>query len=115
MNVSTSWIIYVLLSLITFFILTFIASNLITPVKLLISLLVGALAVFLSAPTLEIETGNERMWLGVLFMVAYLAPIIIGLYIIWKGGYFNDALCVKPEDISKTVSKGNKSSSPSEE
>jgi hypothetical protein len=102
MNVSTSWLIYILLSAITFFILSFIATNLITPVKLLISLLVGALAVFLSAPSLDIETGAERMWLGILLMIAYIAPILIGLYIIWRGGYFNDALCV---EVNKVVSE----------
>ena len=103
MNVSTSWLIYILLSAITFFILSFIATNLITPVKLLISLLVGALAVFFSAPSLDIETGAERMWLGILLMIAYIAPILIGLYIIWKGGYFNDALCVR--EVNKVVSE----------
>ena len=103
MNVSTSWLIYILLSAITFFILSFIATNLITPVKLLISLLVGALAVFLSAPSLDIETGAERMWLGILLMIAYIGPILIGLYIIWKGGYFNDALCVR--EVNKVVSE----------
>jgi hypothetical protein len=63
----------------------------------LIALLVGALAVFLSAPSLDIEGGMERIWMGVLFIFAYVAPILMGLYIIWKGGYFNETLCVKPE------------------
>lgn len=75
--------------------MTFVAQKLLPPVRLMIAFLIGALAVFLSAPSLEIETGQQRIWLGILFMIAYLAPIVIGIYIIWKGGYFNSMLCVK--------------------
>ena len=103
MNVSTSWLIYILLTAITYFILLFIAKNLITAVKLLISLLVGAFAVFLSAPSLDIETGLERMWLGVLLIIAYITPIVVGLYIIWKGGYFNNTLCIMEGNINKSI------------
>jgi hypothetical protein len=97
MNVSTSWLIYILVTILVYVILRFIAKKLITTVKLMIAFLVGAFAVFLSAPTLDIETRNDRLMMGGLFIVAYLAPIIIGLYIIWKGGYFNETLCVIPE------------------
>ena len=97
MNISTSWLIYILVTALTYLILRFVAKNLIGSVKWLIALLVGALAVFLSAPSLDIEGGMERMWMGVLFIFAYVAPILMGLYIIWKGGYFNETLCVKPE------------------
>ncbi len=102
MNVSSSWLIYILVTVITFFILKFVAKKLITPVKLLISLLVGAFAVFLSAPSLDIETRNDRLMMGGLFIIAYLAPIVIGLYIIWKGGYFNETLCVIPDKYMKS-------------
>ncbi len=102
MNVSTSWLIYIIVTLVTYFLLTFIAKNLLTTVKVLIALLVGALAVFLSAPNLEIETGAEKLWLGMLLIVSYIAPISIGLYIIWKGGYFNEVLCVRPEVVKKS-------------
>jgi uncharacterized membrane protein len=97
MNVSTSWLIYILVTVIVYVILRFVAKKLITPVKLMIAFLVGAFAVFLSAPTLDVETRNDRLMMGGLFIVAYLAPIIVGLYIIWKGGYFNETLCVIPE------------------
>jgi hypothetical protein len=97
MNISTSWLIYILVTALTYLILRFVAKNLIGSVKWLIALLVGALAVFLSAPSLDIEGGMERIWMGVLFIFAYVAPILMGLYIIWKGGYFNETLCVKPE------------------
>jgi hypothetical protein len=97
MNVSTSWLIYILVTVLVYIILRFIAKKLITPVKLMIAFLVGAFAVFLSAPTLDVETRNDRLMMGGLFIVAYLAPIVIGLYIIWKGGYFNETLCVIPE------------------
>jgi len=97
MNVSTSWLIYILVTVLVYIILRFIAKKLIAPVKLMIAFLVGAFAVFLSAPTLDVETRNDRLMMGGLFIVAYLAPIIIGLYIIWKGGYFNETLCVIPE------------------
>ena len=97
MNVATSWLIYILVTALTFVILKFVAKKLITSVKVLISLLVGAFAVFLSAPSLDIETRNDRLMMGGLFIVAYLAPIVTGLYIIWKGGFFNETLCVRPE------------------
>jgi hypothetical protein len=103
MNISTSWLIYILVTAIAYLILRFVAKNLMGSVKLMIALLIGALAVFLSAPSLDIETGMERMWMGVLFVFAYVAPILMGLYIIWKGGYFNETLCVRPEPR-----KGNK-------
>jgi hypothetical protein len=102
MNVSTSWLIYILVTLVTYFLLTFIAKNLMNTVKILISLLVGALAVFLSAPNLEIETGTEKLWLGMLLLVSYIAPIGVGLFIIWKGGYFNEVLCVRPESVPRS-------------
>jgi hypothetical protein len=98
MNVSTSWLIYILITVLVYVILRFVAKKLITPVKLMIAFLVGAFAVFLSAPTLDVESRNDRLMMGALFIVAYLAPIILGLYIIWKGGYFNETLCVVPED-----------------
>jgi hypothetical protein len=101
MNVSTSWLIYILVTLITYFLLTFIAKNLMNTVKILIALLVGALAVFLSAPNLEIETGTEKLWLGMLLLISYIAPISVGLFIIWKGGYFNEVLCVRPEAVPR--------------
>jgi hypothetical protein len=101
MNVATSWLIYILVTVIVYIILRFTAKKLITSVKLLISLLVGAFAVFLSAPSLDVITRSDRLMMGGLFIIAYLAPIIIGLYIIWKGGYFNDTLCVLPEERSK--------------
>jgi hypothetical protein len=97
MNISTSWLIYILVTAIVFVILRFVAKNLMTPIKLLISLLVGALAVFLSSPSIDIEPGMNKMWMGTLFIIAYVAPLILGLYIIWKGGYFNETLCVRPE------------------
>jgi hypothetical protein len=95
MNISTSWLIYILVTVVAYFILRFVAKNLMGSVKLMIALLVGALAVFLSAPSLDIEGGMQRMWMGVLFVFAYVAPIVMGLYIIWKGGYFNETLCVR--------------------
>jgi hypothetical protein len=98
MNVSTSWLIYILVTVLVYVILRFVAKKLITPVKLLVSFLVGALAVFLSAPTLDVETRNDRLMMGGLFFIAYITPIIIGLYIIWKGGYFNETLCVIPPE-----------------
>ena len=101
MNVSTSWLIYILVTVLVYVILRFIAKKLIPSVKLMIAFLVGAFAVFLSAPTLDVETRNDRLMMGGLFIVAYLAPIIIGLYIIWKGGYFNETLCVIPEKGSR--------------
>ena len=81
--------------------MTFIAQKLLPPVRLMVSLLIGALAVFLSAPSLEIETGQQRIWLGILLMIAYIAPIVVGIYIIWKGGYFNSMLCVKGRRSTK--------------
>lgn len=97
MNISTSWLIYILVTVVAYLILRFAAKNLMGPVKLMIAFLVGALAVFLSAPSLDIEGGMQRMWMGILFVFAYVAPIVMGLYIIWKGGYFNETLCVRPE------------------
>ena len=96
MNISSSWLIYIVVTAIAYFILSFVSKNLIFPVKLMISLLIGALAVFLSVPSLDIETAGERVWLGILLLLAYLSPIIIGLYIIWKGGLFKGGLCMKP-------------------
>ena len=96
MNISTSWLIYILVTVIAYFILKFVAKNMIASVKFMIALLVGALAVFLSAPSLEIDNQNDRIMMGGLFIIAYVAPIIVGLYIIWKGGYFNETLCVRP-------------------
>jgi len=102
MNVSTSWLIYIVVSGIVYILMTFIAQKLLPPVRLMVALLIGALAVFLSAPSLEIETGQQRIWLGILFMIAYLSPIIVGIYIIWKGGYFNSMLCVKSGRSNKS-------------
>lgn len=101
MNVASSWLIYILVTVLVYVILRFVAKKLITSVKVLISLLVGAFAVFLSAPSLEVVTRTDRLMMGGLFIIAYLAPILVGLYIIWKGGYFNETLCVIPEEKSR--------------
>jgi hypothetical protein len=57
-------------------------------IKILLSFLVGGIAIFLSTSSLNIKNEKDQVWLGILHIIAYTIPIVISLYILWKLGLF---------------------------
>jgi hypothetical protein len=57
-------------------------------VKIFLSLLVGGLSVFLAGSCVTIDNDKDQLWLSILHIIAYILPLIAGVYILWKDGYF---------------------------
>jgi small-conductance mechanosensitive channel len=95
-NVGTLWAIYIIVVIISFIIfwLFLKSAQYYYPsinygsVFFLASLL-GAIAVFIGAAWLDPNQLNstEKTWLTILFLIAFLFPIFIILYILWTGEY----------------------------
>lgn len=53
--------------------------------------LIGALVVFVSSFWINTSnlTSSESVWLTILFLVAFLLPILIVIYMVWAGEYMS--------------------------
>jgi hypothetical protein len=86
MNVSSVWFLYLIAILLTFVVLYFLVPKMKLEVKIFLSLLVGGLSVFLAGSCVTID--NDQLWLSILHVIAYILPLISGVYILWRDGYF---------------------------
>ena len=95
-NVGALWIIYIIIVAIMFLLFWLLLgsiqkyyASMSYGFALLIATLIGAIAVFVGAAWLDPNqlNTNEKTWLSVLFVIAFLVPIFIILYIVWAGEY----------------------------
>ncbi len=89
MRIAEAWLIYILVVIVAYLVLHFIYRNLNAVGKLFIALLIGALVVFIITASIT-TTSDDRVWLGFLVLFAYLFPLLLGLWILFTGGYFNN-------------------------
>jgi hypothetical protein len=92
MHVSLLYIIYVGVLILTYLTLSFTNNKFTLIVKALITLAVGGLALFLAISSIEIDDNQQRVWLGILVIFAYIAPLSIAIYLLYKTRYFNKKL-----------------------
>lgn len=60
-------------------------------IRVFISLLVSEFILLLIAPSVYItNNSSEQLWLGILLIIAYLLPILLAIYILWRRGYFGN-------------------------
>jgi hypothetical protein len=98
MNVATLWIIYVVVVIILWLILWLPCFRIeLDPIlAAFVALVVGALLVFVLSPMLDMTTltaGNKSA-LSALFIVAYILPIILLIWVL-LAGYFTIQHCQK--------------------
>lgn len=95
-NVGTIWGIYLVAVVVSFIILIFFLN---VGYAFLFATLLGAIAAFIAAAWLDPNalTSNEKTWLGVLFIVAFLLPIFVLLCVAWAGSN-NTPCCDKIKD-----------------
>lgn len=88
MNVSTLWLIYILIILISYSLLYYYVSDMNFNIKIFLILILGGLFVFLSTYSVEINNEKDQLWLSILHLLAYILPLITGIYVLYKDGYF---------------------------
>lgn len=91
MGILELWLLYILVVIVAYILLLFILRNTTTAVRLFFALLIGALIVFIWAASVRVVRDSDRVWLGLLLLLAYILPIAVGIWIIWKSGYLNNA------------------------
>lgn len=87
MRVIGVWLLYIVAVILVFIVLTLPQiSKLKMGAAAFFALLIGAIAVFVASLTVSSDiTQNEKNWLAVLQVIAYLLPIIALVYMIHKG------------------------------
>lgn len=106
MNVSTLWLIYILIILISYSLLNYYVTDMNFNIKIFLTLILGGLFVFLSTYSVDISNERDQFWLSILHLLAYLLPLISGIYIFYKDGYFeslqNSLLNVSKKCVTET-------------
>lgn len=85
MNSSQAWLIYILVVLIIYLLLT-LADNTIhinNLSRLLIGFIVGAFVILIIAPGIVTTSPDDRVWYSLLILIAFLVPIILFLWMLW--------------------------------
>lgn len=85
MSPSQAWLIYILVVIIAFVLLSIITytSHLNTIVRLFLSFLIGALLIFILSPSIIVKNDADRTWYGLLVLVAFVVPLILGIWLIF--------------------------------
>ena len=83
MRATEAWSIYIILVLVVFILLTLASNRLSLGVRAFISLVIGALIVLIIAP--GVATNDDKSWYGLLILFAFIAPLILGVWLFWTG------------------------------
>ncbi len=99
MRVSDACLIYVLIVIIVFILLSIcgLKTKLNNVSKLLIAMLIGLLVLLILVPSIAPVTSGERTFYGIFLMFAIIVPIILAIYVVWKGNYLNRIMEHEPE------------------
>ena len=93
-SVGTLWVIYIIVVIATFILLWCILRS--TQYyydrygnAFFLATLFGAIAVFIGTSWLDpnLLNNSDKIWLSVLFIFAFLLPIIVIFYVVWSGEY----------------------------
>lgn len=86
MQVTNAWLIYILVVLALFILLSWCSTqfHFDTTVRLFIASLVGAIVTLIVIPSVIAQTSDERTWYSLLLIVAFLGPIILAVWLAWS-------------------------------
>lgn len=89
MQVANAWLIYILVVLGVFILLSWCSNhfNFDTPVKLFLAALVGAIVILIVIPGVIANTSDERTWYSLLLIIAFLGPLLLALWLAWSRGW----------------------------
>jgi len=96
MTVGILWGIYIVVVVLSYIILWLLLSAAQTYYRsisygttFLFATLLGAIAVFIGAAGLDPNqlSSTDKTWLSVLFLIAFLLPVFVIMYIVWAGEY----------------------------
>lgn len=89
MQVSSAWLIYILVVLFVFILLSWCVThlNLDGLVKLFIAAVIGAIVMLIVIPGVGAVTPDERTWYGLLLIIAFLGPIVLAVWLAWSRGW----------------------------
>jgi len=104
MNSATAWLIYILVVIITYFLLTYITftNNLSTAMRLLIAFIIAAAIIFIISTSIVATSNTDKTWYAVLVVVAFVIPLILAIWIIfdhYRNNYAQEGACV----IERTI------------
>jgi hypothetical protein len=85
MSPSQAWLIYILVVIVAYILLTIITytARLSTLVRLFLSFLIGALLIFILSPSIITKSEADRTWYGLLVLVAFVVPLVLGIWLIF--------------------------------
>lgn len=85
MNPSQAWFVYILVVIIVYILLSIIAytNRLTTIARLFLAFLIGALLIFILSPSIITKSDSDRTWYGLLVLVAFVIPLVLGVWLIF--------------------------------
>jgi hypothetical protein len=85
MSPSQAWLVYILVVIVAFLLLSIIAytNKFNTITRLFLSFLIGALLIFILSPSIITKNEGDRTWYGLLVLVAFVIPLILGIWMIF--------------------------------
>lgn len=91
MHVFEAWLVYLIVVAVVWIVLVGVDAfkGMTAQAKFFLALLAGAIVVFFMTAGIEIHCPDDRFWLCLLLLLAYLAPLLIGLWLLWRGGWDN--------------------------
>jgi hypothetical protein len=89
MNILEVWLVYLIVLILAWIILEAVTcfQGLSHGTKLFLALLIGLIILLFFIPTVDFVCPDDKFWYCLLLIVAILAPIIIGLWLLFNGGW----------------------------
>lgn len=89
MHIFEAWLIYLIVVAVVWIVLC--AANafggMSMAAKLFIALLIGLIVVIVMWGSIAISCPDDGFWLCFLLLLSFLAPLLIGLWLLWRGGW----------------------------
>ena len=85
MRVAEAWILYILVVLGVFIILTLckcFALDILT--RLFLAFLIGVILILILIPGITSVTADERTWYSLLLIVTFFVPLVLALWMLWS-------------------------------
>ena len=105
MRASEAWLIYILSVLVIYVLLTICGlSHFDNTVRLFISFLIAAIIIFILAPS---TTEEDRAWIGLLYIVAFVLPLVFAIWLIFVKRNFFGLTGNENVPLDTAVNEGN--------
>ena len=84
MRVAEAWLLYILIVLGVFLLLTFCRCfSLDLPTRLFIAFIIGVILILILIPGITSVTADERTWYSLLLIIAFFIPLAIAIWMLW--------------------------------